>query len=105
MVAATYITRRARAALVRSGVSDMFGLVSEARYKQMLQLVVQLEMKLTLAAIEATSLRLKLRTAERATQFSPAEIESMIRLCHPDKHNNSPTANGITKKLLALRSK
>lgn len=36
-------------------------------------------------------------------QFSPAEIETLIRLCHPDKHNNSVTSNVITTKLIGMR--
>lgn len=36
-------------------------------------------------------------------QFSQEDIKSMVRLCHPDKHANSETANRITKVLLAAR--
>lgn len=36
-------------------------------------------------------------------QFTQDEIEAMIRLCHPDKHNNSTAATTATQKLLALR--
>lgn len=35
--------------------------------------------------------------------FSPDEIDTMIRLCHPDKHNNSQASNRITAKLLEMR--
>jgi hypothetical protein len=35
--------------------------------------------------------------------FTPDEIKSMIRLCHPDKHNGSTVANVITTKLLQMR--
>jgi hypothetical protein len=35
--------------------------------------------------------------------FSESEIQTLIRLCHPDKHGNSPAANEITAKLLRIR--
>lgn len=37
------------------------------------------------------------------SQFSKSDIDSMIRLCHPDKHNNSTAATRITQMLLAMR--
>lgn len=40
-----------------------------------------------------------------ASQFTAAEIEVLIRLCHPDRHANSGAANDMTAKLLALRKK
>lgn len=39
------------------------------------------------------------------SQFTQDEIEKLIRLCHPDKHNNSATANELTARLLKLRGK
>lgn len=38
-----------------------------------------------------------------ASQFNPEDVNRLIRLCHPDKHNNSDVANEITKKLLKLK--
>lgn len=38
-------------------------------------------------------------------EFTPTEIESLVRLCHPDKHNGSASANNMTAKLLTLRNK
>lgn len=41
--------------------------------------------------------------AENAqVQFSPEEIEQLIRLCHPDKHGQCQTAITMTQKLLSL---
>lgn len=37
------------------------------------------------------------------SQFSQDEIKRLIRLCHPDKHQNSDSANEMLKKLLALK--
>lgn len=37
--------------------------------------------------------------------FSQKEIETLIRLCHPDKHNNSTSATDITQRLLSIRNK
>lgn len=39
------------------------------------------------------------------SQFSDAEINSLIQLCHPDKHGNSDRANAITAKLLSMKQK
>ena len=38
-------------------------------------------------------------------QFTKAEINTLINLCHPDKHSNKPSSVEITKKLLKLRNK
>lgn len=35
--------------------------------------------------------------------FNLDEIKSLIRLCHPDKHNGKQSANDMTVKLLALK--
>jgi hypothetical protein len=35
--------------------------------------------------------------------FSDSEIQTLIRLCHPDKHGNSDAANQMTAKLLSIR--
>lgn len=37
------------------------------------------------------------------SQFSKEEVDRLVRLCHPDKHNGSIVANEITKKLLKLK--
>lgn len=36
-------------------------------------------------------------------QFTREEIETLIRLCHPDKHGGSARANDMTVRLLAMR--
>lgn len=46
-----------------------------------------------------------LELKKETSVFTQEEIQAMIRLCHPDKHNNSDTANNITKKLLSVRNK
>lgn len=38
-------------------------------------------------------------------QFTQSEIESLIRLCHPDKHNGRELATRMTARLLELRQK
>ena len=38
-----------------------------------------------------------------SNQFSKEEIKVLIKLCHPDKHDGSPEANDILRKLLQLR--
>ena len=40
--------------------------------------------------------------AQRGT-FTPDEIDTLVRLCHPDKHGGSKASNEITARLLALR--
>lgn len=37
-------------------------------------------------------------------QFNNDEINTLINLCHPDKHNNKKSAVQITQKLLELRN-
>jgi hypothetical protein len=36
-------------------------------------------------------------------QFSDKEINLLVKLCHPDKHNSSKESEEITKKLLEMR--
>lgn len=36
-------------------------------------------------------------------QFTPDEIKTLIKLCHPDKHGGSEDAKEITVKLLKMR--
>lgn len=37
--------------------------------------------------------------------FSEEEIKTLIRLCHPDKHQGKQSAVSITQKLLGMRGK
>ena len=43
------------------------------------------------------------RGKPESNQFSKEEINKMIALCHPDKHNGKKTANDITRRLLEFR--
>ena len=36
-------------------------------------------------------------------QFDEDEINTLIRLCHPDKHRSSESATEITQKLISMR--
>lgn len=45
------------------------------------------------------------RTMESDSRFSQSDIDSLIRLCHPDKHGNSSAANSMTVKLLTMRGR
>lgn len=38
-----------------------------------------------------------------SAQFTEEELSKLIRLCHPDKHNNSLTSNEMTVRLLAMK--
>lgn len=40
---------------------------------------------------------------ETSPQFTKEEIQTLVKLCHPDKHGQKPEATEITKKLLQLR--
>lgn len=45
------------------------------------------------------------RTVHQVTTSVPkAMLDRMIRLCHPDKHNNSETAKEVTQWLLSQRN-
>lgn len=37
------------------------------------------------------------------SQFTQDEIQKLIMLCHPDKHNGKPMAVELTQKLLKLK--
>ncbi len=38
-----------------------------------------------------------------ATQFSSKEIDQLISLCHPDKHDGREIATALTAKLIKLK--
>ncbi len=40
-----------------------------------------------------------------SSAFTPADIKTLISLCHPDKHGGSKAANEITAKLIQMRKK
>lgn len=42
-------------------------------------------------------------SGQSSPQFTKDEINTLLRLCHPDKHGNSKTATAMTQKLLSLR--
>ena len=39
----------------------------------------------------------------RSASIPPELLSKMIRLCHPDRHDGSPTANDVTRWLLEQR--
>ena len=39
-----------------------------------------------------------------AAPFSQKDIRSLIRLCHPDKHNNSEASTRLTTILVTMRA-
>lgn len=45
------------------------------------------------------------KPSTKSKDFSDEEVNTLIRLCHPDKHNGSSAANKMTAKLLSLRNK
>lgn len=47
--------------------------------------------------------QLKAQRSETGAQFSPDEIKVLVRLCHPDRHGNSATANSMTQKLNTMK--
>jgi hypothetical protein len=44
-----------------------------------------------------------LQRQQPQSQLSPDVVIKLIKLCHPDRHNNSPLANEMTAKLLTMR--
>lgn len=47
----------------------------------------------------------ELKTQAVSSQFTQQELKSLVRLCHPDKHNGKQIANDLTAKLLDLIEK
>lgn len=43
--------------------------------------------------------------SEVPSPFDQTTINKLIRLCHPDKHNNSPVSTEMTQLLLSMRDK
>lgn len=41
--------------------------------------------------------------APKPAQFTKEEIQKLILLCHPDKHDGKPMANEMTAKLLTMK--
>ena len=69
--------------------------------------VQQLRDELTRAHHNAEVLRQLLRSRPKHTadtdQILGSRVEELLRLCHPDRHDNSDKANEITRWLLQLR--
>lgn len=63
------------------------------------------EMRVNRDVIGHLKMQLMGRTMESDSRFSQDDIDSLIRLCHPDKHGNSSAANNMTVKLLTMRGK
>jgi len=42
-------------------------------------------------------------TLDHPNQFDRSDLNTLIHLCHPDKHNGKPSANNMTMKLIVLR--
>lgn len=40
---------------------------------------------------------------QQNTQFSEAELRTLLSLCHPDRHGGKESATRITQKLIAMR--
>jgi len=43
------------------------------------------------------------KTSISNTQFDRSELNVLISLCHPDKHNGKTSANSMTTRLIELR--
>lgn len=78
---------------------------------ELLQIVTELTndvetLQRKLTAAEQENLRLRLdKTKSRPSNGAIPEdlLKRMIRLCHPDRHDNSPSANTVTQWLLKQR--
>lgn len=46
----------------------------------------------------------QIHTRPAPPQFSAEEIKRLVRLCHPDRHNNSEASVKMTQKLMNLRN-
>ena len=44
-----------------------------------------------------------LNKASTSKQFDRSELNVLISLCHPDKHNGKSSANNMTSRLIELR--
>lgn len=64
--------------------------------KQLQLLVSQLKAKLAIADARKTP-------APATPSIAKDKVRDLLKLCHPDKHQNSPAATEITKWLLSLR--
>jgi len=39
----------------------------------------------------------------KTIQFDKSDLNTLLNLCHPDKHNGKPSANNMTIKIIELR--
>lgn len=63
----------------------------------------QLELMQAHAAQLAIKLEYALNNNAQGATFTQDEINTLISLCHPDKHRNSDRATVMTQRLLELR--
>ena len=93
--------------------------VSQAKYDQMYQKAVEATVALNLHTRKWNKLvdRINALGGEdflcdaedeilnTSKQFNTEEINTLVFLCHPDRHSNSKVSTEITKKLLIIRNK
>lgn len=75
---------------------ELAKMIAERRYRQLLSEWNELVTRVNNGELVPKS------AAPNGT-FSPEEIDTLVRLCHPDKHGGSKAANDMTARLLALR--
>lgn len=85
------------------------GRPSDPQLQRLQAEVQQLRTELSRARSDADRLRQVLRTRSPGGGTSPdalgPRLETLLQLCHPDRHDNSEKANEITRWLLSLRKR
>lgn len=94
-----FVTKsRHRKTLIERNEASAFALLWRTKYNELLDEWNALVDKVNAGHYTRT-------IVTKGGQFSDEEIQTLINLCHPDKHNGSARATAMTQRLLALRKK
>ena len=97
-----YVARRAKDLIAKLVEVEKRCDLAEKQYYYCLNTAAEYRKKYERVLKLATEQQIHTRPAP--PQFSAEEIKRLVRLCHPDRHNNSEASVKMTQKLMSLRT-
>lgn len=102
-----HVARRSQELTRKLIEADASCKLAELRYSQALATAAEYRRKY-MELLNSTNITIdrlhRLLRANPAPQFNADEIARLVRLCHPDRHNNSEASVKMTQKLMSLRN-
>jgi len=86
----------------RASIAESAYWTTKARHDNLLTQWNDLVDRINKKGGEAFLKRAKIPTG---CEFEPEDVQRLIQLCHPDRHDGKPLATEMTQKLVALKQK